>query len=657
MEFLEVVFNIPVRSTFFYKSCDTNVSGFGKRVSAYFGKRKLVGFVVGEAETLPKDFPVEIEVREIERFVDTEVLFTKAQVTLAKEIAHFYICTLGEVLSCMLPSAKRETSLDSFGLSSPEFSKKNFSLSQEQAGAVEEIRLALNKGTQAFFYLFGITGSGKTEVYLNGIELALKKGKSAIYLVPEIALTHQTSEELVKRFGTQVAILHSGLTASKKLSEWRRCLTGEAKVVVGARSAIFAPVQNLGLIIIDEEHDSSYKAGSTPRYHARQVAMMLSGLVACPLVMGSATPSVEAWYSMQTGIIKKLELTKRLAGGAPPEIKIISMQGQKGSLSQTLIAEMKATKAQGKQSIIFLNRRGFAHFYFCPSCGYQMLCKNCSVAMTWHKKDGVMKCHYCGWQSTPPQKCPDCGSLEAGYAGFGTEFIENEIKRFMPECELARVDTDSVNKSVTLEKTLKLFREKKIDILLGTQMVAKGLNFPEVKLVGIAMADTSLQMPDFRAAERTFALITQVAGRAGRFMPDGRVIIQTLRPSHPSVVLAKESNLEKFYNSELELRRQFSYPPFARLLRIVFRSKSKTKAVQAAQEATHFLKQLLPKSAELLGPAECVLSMVAGNHREQILLKNKTIRPLQKAVATLLEKFKLPTGVYMEIDVDPLSLL
>ncbi|MEL3909192.1 MAG: primosomal protein N' [Treponemataceae bacterium] len=657
MEFLEVVFNLPIRSTFFYKNCDVNISGFGKRVSAYFGKRKLVGFVIGESEVLPKDFPAEIEVREIERFVDTEILFTKTQVILAKEIASFYICTLGEVLSCMLPSAKREKSLDSFGLSSVEFSKKNFSLSQEQARAVEEIKLALNKGTQAFFYLFGITGSGKTEVYLNGIELALEQGKSAIYLVPEIALTHQTSEELVKRFGSKVAVLHSGLTASKKLSEWRRCLTGEAKVVVGARSAIFAPVQNLGLIIIDEEHDSSYKAGSTPRYHARQVAMMLSGILACPLVMGSATPSVEAWHSMQTGIIKKLELTKRLAGGTPPKIKIVSMQGQKGSLSQTLIAEMKETKAQEKQSIIFLNRRGFAHFYFCHSCGYQMLCKNCSVSMTWHKKEGVMKCHYCGWQSAPPHKCPDCGSLEAGYAGFGTEFIENEIKRFLPECELARVDTDSVNKKGALEKKLKLFREKKIDILLGTQMVAKGLNFPEVKLVGIAMADTSLQMPDFRATERTFALITQVAGRAGRFMPDGRVIIQTLRPTHPAIIFAKEANLEEFYELELVHRRQFSYPPFARLLRIVFRSKSKTKAVKASQEVTHFLKQRLPKTAELLGPAECVLSMVAGNYREQILLKNKTIRPLQNLVSALVENFKLSNGVYMEIDVDPVSLL
>ena len=657
MQFLEVVFNVPIDSAFFYKSCDAAVSGVGKRVSAYFGKRKLVGFVVGERDELPHDFPVDVEVKAIERFIDVEVLFTEQQIRFAKKIAEFYLCSAGEVLSCMLPSAKRENSADGFGLSVLEFASQRIVLSDEQQNAVNEISAAIFQKEQAFFYLFGITGSGKTEVYLQAIKAALQKGLGVIYLVPEIALTHQTIESLAARFGDSVAVLHSGLTASKKLAQWRRCLSGEAKVAVGARSAIFAPIQNLGLIIMDEEHDGSYKSGSTPRYHARQVAMMLSGLAGCPLVMGSATPSVEAWHAMQCGVLKKLTLTKRLSGGCPPDIEIVPIQGKSCSLSKILINEMKAAKAEEKQSIVFLNRRGFAHFYVCYSCGFQLMCKNCSIPMTWHKKDRVMKCHYCGWQTAPPEKCPECGSLEAGYAGFGTEFIEAEIRRFLPECTVARVDTDSVASSASLQETLKAFREQKIDILLGTQMVAKGLNFPRVKLVGIAFADTGLQMPDFRAAERTFALITQVAGRAGRFMPDGRVIIQTLRPTHPAIVFAKSGALSEFYQMELEQRQEFGYPPFVRLLRIVFRSKKKEQAVQASDEAAIFLRKILPEQAELLGPADCVLSMIAGNYRRQVLLKAPKIGMLQKAVRNLTEAYKMPYAVYAEIDVDPISLL
>lgn len=655
MRYLEVVFNIPLSDSFYYLNTDEKISGNGKRVLAYFGKRKLTGFVIGESNELAKDFPADIEIKTIERFIDNESIFTKSQLELARKIADFYICELGEVLSCMLPSAKREASSDTF--SSIEIAPKAFTLSSEQSYAVSEIAKSIQAETSEYFYLYGITGSGKTEVYLQAINKALELNKTAIYLVPEIALTHQSTEELIKRFGSIVAVLHSGLTASEKLKQWRRCISGDAKVVIGARSAIFAPLKNIGLIVIDEEHDSSYKSSATPRYHARQVAMMLSQQESCPLLMGSATPSVEAWQSIKSGRIKKFSLTKRLAGGSPPKIKCISILGQTSSLSKELIAEMKATKAAGKQSIIFLNRRGFTHMYICHSCGYQLLCKNCSVAMTLHKKEGVMKCHYCGWQCEPPKKCPDCGSLEAGYSGIGTEFVEEEIKRFLPECTIARIDSDTTSKRGSLEKILSQFREHKIDILLGTQMVAKGLNFPNVNLVGIALADSGLQMPDFRASERSFALITQVAGRAGRFIADGKVIIQTLRPSHPAILFAKEGRINDFYEYELEQRRQLSYPPFSRLLRIVFRSKSKTKAIESANKFAFTIKNFLVESAELLGPSECMLSLIAGNYRHQILLKNKSLYPLQKAVRNTLKKIKTPYTVYIEIDVDPIMLL
>lgn len=654
MRFLEVVFNIPLPKSFYYIN-DQGISGIGKRVIAYFGARKLTGFVINEFENLPADFPSDIKLKPIERFLDKEIIFTEGQLELAKKISVFYLCELGEVLSCMLPTARREAISE--GFSEVDITSKSLSLSDEQKTAVLEIGEAIKKQACDYFYLYGITGSGKTEVYLQAISQVLSVGKKAIYLVPEIALTHQSTEELVKRFGSLVAVLHSGLTASERLRQWQRCIRGEAKIVIGARSAIFAPLENLGLIVIDEEHDGSYKSSSTPRYHARQVAMMLAHQQSCPLVMGSATPSVEAWYSIKQGIIKKLELTKRLAGGAPPVIKTVSILGQNNSLSKELILQLKTTKAQGRQSIIFLNRRGFTHMYVCYNCGYQMLCKNCSVAMTWHKKQGIMKCHYCGWQTLPPKQCPNCGSFEAGYSGIGTEFIEEEIKRFLPECSVVRVDSDTTSKKGSLEKILENFRKKDIDILLGTQMIAKGLNFPNVNLVGIALADVGLQMPDFRASERTFSLITQVAGRAGRFISNGKVIIQTLRPTHPAILYAKENRVQEFYEYELSERKTLDYPPFTRLLRIVFRSKSKSNIQKASSIFANTLKENLPKTAVLLGPSECTLSLIAGNYRHQILLKNKKISELQSCVSLTVKAVKIPNNVYLEIDVDPQNLL
>lgn len=658
MFFLKIVFNVPINNFFWYKNINTEDSTIGKRVEAYFGKRKLIGLVIGEAESLPADFDKNISVRAIEKFLDTERIFTDVQLTLAKKISDFYLASFGEVCFCMLPSAKKESTQDSLGLELADKPIPELNLSDEQQLAVKRIHNAVQAHQAKNLYLFGITGSGKTEVYLQAIRRTLDLGMSVIYLVPEIALTQQTSDELIKRFGSRVAILHSGLTQKKKFTEWKRIVQGQATVVVGARSAIFAPVKDLGLIIIDEEHDGSYKSGSTPRYHARQVAMMLSNLVSCPLVMGSATPSVEAWYLMKAGAIEKLTLTKRLAGGNIPAIEIVSMQGQTGAISKKLISEIVACKAEGKQSIIFLNRRGFAHFYVCYVCGYQMLCKNCSVPITWHKKAGVMKCHYCGWQAPPPKKCPECGSVEAGYASVGTEFIENELHSFLPDYTIRRLDTDVVSgKAETLQNTINLFREKKIDILVGTQMVAKGLNFPNVKLVGIALADTGLQMPDFRANERTFALITQVAGRAGRFSPGGKVIIQTLRPSHPAIKFAQESNINAFYEYELEQRRLLGYPPFSRLLRIVFRSKDQTKCETAIEAFAAQLKKNLPSTAQLLGPSECCIAVIAGNSRFQVLLKNKTITSLQRAVRDTLAAYKVHNTVYVEIDVDPVTVL
>ena len=669
-QWLELIFKLPLYQSFFYRNpadsgtvrgaeASAPVSLVGKRAAVRFGSRKLTGFIIAEHHELPKSCPfAAADIKPIDRVIDAEPLFGAEQVELARWMSHFYICAEGVALSAMLPSGKREAgelNTEGFELNGTDFSAAAFNLSDEQTAAVDAIT-GCNTGD--FFYVYGITGSGKTEVFLQAASRVLAAGKSVIYLVPEITLSHQVAETVRQRFGDRCAVLHSGLTGSKRLAEWRRIARGEARIIVGVRSAVFAPVCNLGLIIIDEEHDGSYKSGFTPRYHARQVAMYLCKKHGCPLVMGSATPSVEAWHLMQTGGIHTLRLTRRLSGGALPRIRIESLLNTQGALSGALIEEMRRTKSQGKQSIIFLNRRGFSHFFKCKNCGHEVLCKNCSVPLTLHKSEGLMKCHYCGWTSKPPAACPECGSIEAGYTSIGTEYIEEQVRKTFPDCTIQRIDTDVLQKNKETVQILHDFRDGKIDILLGTQMIAKGLNFPGVRLVGIALADTGLQMPDFRASERSFSLIMQVAGRAGRYVPDGEVIIQTYNPYHPAIVCAQHSDAESFYSQELQQRRVLEFPPFARLIRLVFRSKDEQQAESAAYSACSVLKELLPAAGvEILGPSDCMLSMVAGNYRFQLLLRAAVLAPVQKAVYRFITEYRCPAGVYIETDVDPISLL
>jgi primosomal protein N' (replication factor Y) len=478
-----------------------------------------------------------------------------------------------------------------------------------------------------------------------------------IYLVPEIALTGQVVEAASRRFGSRCAVIHSHLTPSQKLSEWRRILGGEADVVIGARSAVFAPLSRLGLVVIDEEHESSYKSGSSPRYHARQVAMRRCAAEGARLVMGSATPSVEAWNLMEEGVVERLTLTKRLSGGAPPAVEIVDMGGEEGAISGRLADAVRETARLGGQSILFLNRRGFSYFFRCRSCGAEIRCKNCSVSLTYHKDRNALVCHYCGYRVAPPRACPECGSLDVGYSGFGTERVEEEASRLFPNLRISRLDADSTARKGELEKTLADFREGRVDLLLGTQMVAKGLNFPRVKTVGVVLADTTLNLPDFRAAERAFALVVQVAGRAGRFSPDGRVIVQTYRPESAVIRLAAAADLPRFYALELGARRELGFPPYARLIRVVFRSKERERAMEAASDFARAAAALVPADAEILGPAECPIGMVAGTARWQLIFRAARMGTLHGALSRLLGEWKVPPSVRIETDVDPVNLM
>ena len=661
IEFIDVALNVPLNQPFTYRVPPESTEGnfFGRRVEVRFGNRKMTGIVVSEHEAFPKDCGVtEDKIRPAVRFLDDESVFTHELYDTARWMSRYYLCPIGEAVTGMVPSGKRETDSSGFSFVGDESSFEKKSLSDEQIAAVEGITRSTDG--KMFHYLYGKTGSGKTEVFLSCADEILKNGRGVIYLVPEIGLTPQVVESVVKRFGDTAAVLHSGLTPSQRLTEWNRILRREARIVVGARSAVFAPVPDLGMVIIDEEHDGSYKAGSSPRYHARQVAMYRCTKLGIPLVMGSATPSLEAWQSMSDGTIVRHTLTRRLSGGAMPKIECVDLNlsgNRESSLSTTLVKKMGETLSQKRQVILFLNRRGFTHFFRCSSCGFEMKCKNCSVSMTYHKSENRLRCHYCGYSVQPPQQCPKCSSLDVGYSGFGTEYIEAEVKAKFPNEKIVRVDTDSVTHKGELKQKIDDFRDGKYSILLGTQMVAKGLNFPNLKLVGIVLADTALHLPDFRAAERTFSLITQVSGRAGRFFPDGEVVVQSYTPELPPIDFAVKDNLEDFYDEEIKQRRLLNFPPFSRLLRLVFRSQVPGAAEDAANGAAEILHKHLEPGVEIMGPVECPIEMVAGNWRHHILLRGKSIAPMQKMADILVNGYTAPKHVHIEVDVDPVTIL
>lgn len=704
MKYLEIALNVPLNQTFTYltlsedtqkiflnndsvqpdllsKKRKTSVTSYkpaiGKRAEVKFGARRLIGIIVKEFEHLPKNLSFDPEkIRPILRVLDSQPILTQELISLGIWMSGYYITPIGEVLNSMIPSGKRETDCQSYSFIDEFPAKKNIVLSSEQEDAVKKICSSfLEQPTKSnekikYHYLFGTTGSGKTEVFLQVAQNILNQGKGIIYLVPEIGLTPQVIESVTLRFGSTVAVLHSGLTPSQKLSEWNRILRKEARIVIGARSAIFAPVPELGLIIIDEEHDTSYKSNNTPRYHARQVAMFRSSTLGIPLLMGSATPSVESWNSICNGQFECYKLTKRLAGGAPPKIKTIDLSKQNilgQSISQELFDAIKNAIDEKRQSILFLNRRGFNHFFRCSYCGYELKCKNCSIPLTYHKSINRLKCHYCGWSIEPPSSCPQCGSFDIGYSGFGTEFIEAEVKAKFPNARIVRVDTDSLTKKGELQEKLDAFKKGEYDIMLGTQMIAKGLNFPNLKVVGIVLADTGLHLPDFRAAEKTFALITQVAGRAGRFFPDGEVYVQTFNPGAECIYYACNSKINEFYSSELATRKLLDFPPFSRLVRLVFRCPNLKDVQETAKNAKLILQEQLSvlqkqlgqlcNDVEILGESECPINKISANYRYQLMLKSKNIKILQKLVFHLINDFKSPDNVYIETDIDPVNLL
>ena len=544
---------------------------------------------------------------------------------------------------------------------------KNLKLTEEQQNAFNKVNLSIKNNEYKEFLLYGVTGSGKTEVYLQLIEEVLKNKKSAIVLVPEISLTPQMIDRFVSRFGKeQIAVLHSKLSIGERHDEWEKIKNGDAKIIIGARSAIFAPAQNLGIIIIDEEHDSSYKSEASPKYDAKEVAKKIAKEENIPLVLGSATPDLRTFYNAkELKKIELLELTKRANNSSLPKVEIVDLKqelanGNRSMLSFDLYQAIEENLKNKFQTILFLNRRGYSTFIMCRNCGYTVKCKNCDISMTYHSYEHKLKCHYCGYEEPVVTKCPECGSDKIRYFGTGTQKLEQEIHKQFPQASTIRMDVDTVTKKNSHEQILNKFKNDGIDILIGTQMVVKGHHFPKVTLVGVIAADSSLNIDDYRATERTFQILTQVAGRAGRENLPGRVIIQTYNPENFSIQTAQKQDYNEFYSTEIELRKQLKYPPFCDIIVVSLSSLKEQEIVKVANGLYQYLENHLENEKfKIFKPMPSPIDKIQNKYRWRIIIKGCMDENTNSELNNMLKKVyaKNLKNTRISIDVNPNNMI
>ena len=539
-------------------------------------------------------------------------------------------------------------------------------LTEEQKNAYNLIANSMQQNKHEQFLLYGVTGSGKTEIYLQLIERALSKEKTSLVLVPEISLTPQMLDRFISRFGKEkIAVLHSKLSIGERYDEWNRIKAGEAKIVIGARSAIFAPISNLGIVIIDEEHDTSYKSEMNPKYNAKEVAKKISEDAQVPLIYGSATPDINTYYKTEQGNITLLKLTKRANDSKLPNVEVIDLKqelanGNRTMLSVKLHSLIEENLKNKRQTILFLNSRGYSTFVMCRNCGYVVQCPNCNISLTYHKYQNKLKCHYCGHEEKIATICPNCRSDKIKYFGAGTQKLEQEINKFFPKATTIRMDIDTVSKKNSHEDILNKFKNDGIDILIGTQMVVKGHHFPNVTLVGVLAADSSLNIDDYRASERTFQILTQVAGRAGRENIKGKVIIQTYNPENYSIECAKKQDFDLFYKTEILLRKQLKYPPFCDIIVISFNSLIEDEIKKTANFAHSFLKkELNEEQFRILKPMPCPIDKIQGRYRWRIIVKGNMTSEANSVFNKCLQKVY---GLNLKstrigIDINPINMM
>ena len=685
----------------------------GIRVLVPFGRQTLEGFVLEIKDSS------QLELKEIYSIVDYDIVLNEELLSLGKEIQHDTLSTLISAYQVMLPKAlkaKAGTTIHKkfhtfykmgqnnyIGTSVPQrkilelFQSKDMIPKEELVSIsssalstlvekqvlfpvqIEDYRLkydihqdskkvltplqqqvvdkVIHGDYERPFLLFGVTGSGKTEVYMNIIEHVLSQGKTAIILVPEISLTPQMVEQFSNRFGNQIAALHSALSDGEKYDEWRRIARGEASIVIGARSAIFAPLKNIGVIIMDEEHSDSYKQGDKdPRYHARDIAIWRGKYHCCPVVLGSATPSLESMARANKGVYQLLVLNKRVNGRSLPDVEIIDMnretKNSSSHLTQVLLDEIKHCIDRGEQTILFLNRRGFSTFVTCKNCAETIKCPHCDITLTYHKSNKMLRCHYCGYATPLPKVCPNCGEEALSDLGVGTEKIEEELHTLLPYARVLRMDVDTTSRKGAHKKMIEAFRNHEYDILLGTQIVAKGLDFPDVTLVGVVNADTSLNIPDFRSSENTYSLLSQVAGRSGRSDKQGKVLIQTFNPDHYAISYVKHHDYLGFYKEEMFVRRKLGYPPYYYLCYIKISGKDAKYIFQEALKIKQSLERMLEHTT-ILGPTSLPIFRVNNIYRYGIILKYKKEDRLRQDLFRVKNHYKTNNKVRIDIDFSP----
>ncbi len=690
----------------------------GKRVLVPFTNRIVEGFVLNYV-----DKPGDYEVREIYKIIDEERVLNEELISLGRFISEKYLCPLVYAYQAMLPKALKANHKVSYNakklfyvklnenikeyvvntksqLEIIEILKKNKEVLKKEIKSKSSLKKLIEKGivieyekevyrdilnesdakdifltgdqkkvsdkiknnlgASKTMLMYGVTGSGKTEVYIDAVKEVLKRGKSAIVLVPEISLTPQITARFKGVFKDDIAIIHSSLSEGERYDEFRRINRGEAKVVIGARSAIFAPLKDLGVIIIDEEHSESYKQENNPRYNTLDIAIKRSNTHSCPVILGSATPTIESFARASKGYYDYLELSKRVNKKPLPKVSIVDMKKEmrKGNkiFSEELINKIKNRLAKKEQIMLLLNRRGYSNYLSCPSCGYVFKCPNCDITLTYHKTSGMMRCHYCGYAATKKDTCPSCKEKAIREIGTGTQKVEEEIKLLFPSAKVLRMDADTTSKKGSHHRLINDFNDGKYDILVGTQMIAKGLNFPDVTLVGVINGDSSLNIPNFRSAENTFSLLDQVIGRAGRADKEGEAVIQTFNPDHYSIVCASKHEYKGFFAREMMVRKKLNYPPYCFITLIKITSKDFDYGINEAKKVSIFLKNNLSSTTSILGPSIASVLRINNNYNFQVILKYKKDDMLYKALNEIVKIYEGNSKIKVELDFNPVNL-
>jgi primosomal protein N' (replication factor Y) len=630
----------------------------GVRVLAPFKRSKKVGIVQSTEQRTQSTDLKKITLKTIESVVDDEPFIPVNLLNIIQWTGQYYISTPGLALKNAVPSAfftgkKPGKSRIIYDEKIKEL--EPLDLTAEQAKALSEI----NGTDKGVFLLHGVTGSGKTEVYIRAIK-SLPEVKEAIVLVPEIAITAQMIERFRSNFGDRVVFYHSGLSVGERITQWQKMRGGEIKVVIGVRSAVFAPFKNIGLIVVDEEQEASYKQFEGLKYSARDVAFARAQLEGFKVILGSATPSMEAYYNAKNGQFRYLELTHRIEQRPLPDVEIIDMTKETKQtffMSEKLLNALKDNTCSGHQSLLMLNRRGYSPFFMCADCGYTYKCPACSITLIYHKDTNTLNCHYCGSYLNPKVLCPKCKGTKIKHLGAGTQRVEEEIMSLIPEMSFKRMDRDTTQKKLSHYRIIKQMEEKKIDMLLGTQMVAKGHDFPDVTLSAVISADIALNMPDFRSAERAFQLFTQLAGRAGRGDTHGKAYIQTYEPEHYVFDYVRNHDYKGFYEKEIELRKELAYPPFSKLVRIVFNFKTKEGAKKIMNDISKKIKAASNSGIEVLGPAPAPIAKIRNFWRWHLILKGKNSKILRKKAIEIVDMVKDKDGIRVDVDVNPISML